>query len=163
MKLHISIALSLIPLVAISQKNTETVKFYGDTKARISAGVSIPQNKKFFVISGIVASPIDTLSAPGSRERFGDTKTQAISIFSKIETLLKEAGLSMKDIVNLKAFVTPDKLNNGTFDFKGWNEAYDTYFNNPKNPIKPTRITMGIAILTNPEFLIEIEGIAVYP
>lgn len=158
-----NIILILFPLLAFSQKNSDQVKFYGDPKARISAGVSIPQGKKLFMISGIVASPLDTTKNAASREHFGDTKTQAISILTKIDALLKEAGLSMKDVVNLKAFVTPDKFNNGNYDFKGWNEAYDTFFNNPKNPIKPTRITMGIPILTNPEFLIEIEGIAVFP
>ena len=163
MKVYIITLLSLIPFLAYPQKTLEKVKFYGDTKARISSGVAIPEGKKLFIISGIVASAIDTTKPSGSRERYGDTKTQAVSILSKIQSQLQEAGLSMKDVVNLKAFVTPDKLNNGNFDFKGWNEAYDTFFNNPGNPVKPTRITMGIPILTNPEFLIEIEGMAVYP
>ena len=160
---YLSFIFLLLPHLLLSQAKTQgKVKFYGSPGARISAGVAIPPGKGIYVISGIVASPMDSAKQEGSFEKYGDTKTQAISILSKIENQLKEAGLSMKDVVNLKAFVVQDKRTN-VFDFNGWNEAYDIFFNNQKNPLKPTRITVGIPGLTNPGYLIEIEGMAVFP
>ncbi|MGQ0765223.1 MAG: Rid family hydrolase, partial [Gemmatimonadota bacterium] len=103
-------------------------------------------------------------SAPaGSRARYGDTKTQAISVLREIENRLKARGLGMKDVIFLRAFLVPDKEKAGAADYAGWNEAYAMFFNNANNPTKVARSTLAVAGLVNSEWLIEIEAVAVYP
>jgi enamine deaminase RidA (YjgF/YER057c/UK114 family) len=113
--------------------------------------------------SGTVPSVADTAALAGSRARFGDTKTQAISVLKAIETRLKEHGLGMKDVVYLRAYLVADKEKGGTIDTQGWNEAYGQFFNNATNPVKPARSTVGVAALVNAEWLVEIEAFAVFP
>jgi enamine deaminase RidA (YjgF/YER057c/UK114 family) len=48
-------------------------------------------------------------------------------------------------------------------DYKGWFEAYAQFFGTKENPIKPARSTVGVASLVNPDWLIEIEAVAVCP
>jgi enamine deaminase RidA (YjgF/YER057c/UK114 family) len=113
--------------------------------------------------SGTVPPVADTSAPAGSRARYGDTRTQAIGVLRAIETRLKVHGLTLKDVVYIRAYVVADKEKNNTFDFAGWNEAYGQFFNNAGNPVKVARSTIGVAGLVNPDYLIEIEAIAVYP
>jgi enamine deaminase RidA (YjgF/YER057c/UK114 family) len=69
----------------------------------------------------------------------------------------------MKDVVFLRCYLVADKHNGNTVDYAGWNAAYGQYFNNATNPTKPTRSTLAIAGLVNPDLLVEIEAVAVYP
>ncbi|MNI63832.1 Enamine/imine deaminase [compost metagenome] len=96
-------------------------------------------------------------------ERYGDTKTQAIGIFKNFEKQLAEKGLTMKDVIYLRAYLTADKSKNSKFDYAGWNEAYAQFFNNVDNPVKAARSTVGVASLVNDDWLIEVEAVAVYP
>ena len=98
-----------------------------------------------------------------TRARYGDTKTQAISVLTAIEARLKEHGLSMKDVVYLRAYLVPDKEKGGTIDVQGWNAAYGQFFNNATNPVKPARSTVGVAALVSADYLVEVEAFAVFP
>ncbi len=103
-------------------------------------------------------------SAPaGSTARFGDTKTQGIGALRQIQSRLKDAGLTLKDVVYLRVYVAADKSKEGKFDYQGWFDAYAQFFGTPENPVKPARSTLGVAGLVNPDWLIEIEAVAVYP
>jgi enamine deaminase RidA (YjgF/YER057c/UK114 family) len=105
----------------------------------------------------------DANAPAGSRARWGDTKTQAISVLTSIEARLKEHGLTMKDVVYLRCYLVPDKEKGGTIDTQGWNEAYSQFFNNATNPVKPARSTVGVAALVSADWLVEVEAFAVYP
>jgi enamine deaminase RidA (YjgF/YER057c/UK114 family) len=138
------------------------VEFVGG-RGNISNLVALPANAAVVWTSGTVPSVADANAPAGSRARYGDTKTQAVSVLQRIEALLKERGLAMKDVVYLRAYLVPDKEKGGTIDTQGWNEAYGQFFNNAQNPVKPARSTVGVAALVNAEWLIEIEAFAVYP
>ena len=69
----------------------------------------------------------------------------------------------MQDVVYLRVYVVPDKEKGGQCDFKGWFEAYGQFFGTAENPTKPARSTVGVAALVSPDWLIEIEAVAVYP
>jgi enamine deaminase RidA (YjgF/YER057c/UK114 family) len=71
--------------------------------------------------------------------------------------------LSLKDVVYLRVYVTPDAAKGGKPDFAGWFKAYGEFFNTKENPVKTARSTVGVAALVNPDWLIEIEAVAVYP
>ena len=139
------------------------VSFYGSPRSSIASAVAVPANKSYFWTSGTVPPILNRNAPQDSRERYGDTKTQAIGILKRIEAQLKEVGLSMSDVVYLRVYITPDKFNNNEYDYRGWFQAYSQFFNNKNNPRKVARSTVGVASLVRPEWLIEIEAVAVYP
>jgi enamine deaminase RidA (YjgF/YER057c/UK114 family) len=139
-----------------------TVTFTGG-RGVISNTVAIPANAAIVWTSGTVPSIADREAPAGSRARYGDTKTQAISVLTAIEARLKEHGLGMKDVVYLRAYLVPDKEKGGTIDTQGWNDAYGQFFNNATNPTKPARSTVGVAALVSPDWLVEVEAFAVFP
>ena len=139
------------------------VTFTGGGRGVISNTVAIPANAAVVWTSGTVPGVADQNAPAGSRARYGDTKTQAISVLTAIEARLKEHGLTMKDVVYLRAYLVPDKEKGGTIDTMGWNDAYGQFFNNATNPVKPARSTVGVLALVNPEWLVEVEAFAVFP
>ena len=138
------------------------VTFTGGGRGNISNTVAIPANAAVVWTSGTVPGVADQNAPAGSRARYGDTKTQAVSVLTAIEARLKEHGLTMKDVVYLRAYLVPDKEKGGTIDTQGWNEAYGQFFNNATNPVKPARSTVGVVALVNADWLVEVEAFAVY-
>ena len=140
-----------------------TVTFAGSPRSPISSSVAVPANKAYFWTSGTVPSVADTSAPAGSPARYGDTKTQGMSILRNIEGQLRAKGLTMKDVVYLRVYVVADKNKGNAFDYQGWFDAYAQFFGTADNPTKPARSTVGVAGLVSPEWLIEIEAVAVYP
>jgi len=139
------------------------VSFYGPAAATISSGVVIPAGRAVVWTSGTTPPLLRPDLAVGARERFGDTRAQASGIFKDIEMQLRAQGLSLRDVVYLRAYLVPDPAKDGKIDVTGWNTAYNDLFGNHFTPVKPARSTIGVAALVNPEWLIEIEAVAVYP
>jgi enamine deaminase RidA (YjgF/YER057c/UK114 family) len=139
------------------------VKFYGTPTSPISAGVVIPAGAAQVWVSGTTPPILKADAAAGSRERYGDTKTQAAGILRAIETQLKAQGLSMKDVVYVRAYLVPDGAKENKIDTAGWNAAYTEVFGTAANPTKTARSTVGVVALVNPEWLIELEAFAVFP
>lgn len=139
------------------------VDFMGSPSSTISSSVGIPANAAWVWTSGTAASPADRSQPAGSRARYGDTKTQAISALRNIESRLKARGLSMKDVVFLRVYVAPDPEKGGAADYQGFLAAYAQFFGTSENPVKPARSTVGVASLVIGDLLIEIEAFAVYP
>lgn len=138
------------------------VNFMGAANSPISSSVAIPAGAAWVWTSGTVPTPLDANAPAGSRARYGDTKAQANSTIKAIEARLKERGLTLKDVIYLRAYLVVDK-EKGSPDFAGWNEAYGMYFNTAENPTKVARSTLAVTALVNPDWLIEIEAVAVYP
>ena len=114
-------------------------------------------------ISG-TTPPVVKVDAPaGSRERFGDTHAQAAGILKAIEMQLVSQGLTMKDVVYLRAYLVADKAKEAKIDVAGWNAAYSEAFGTTANPTKPARSTVGVAALVNADFLVEVEAFAAFP
>ncbi|MPY15450.1 RidA family protein [Paenibacillus glucanolyticus] len=137
-------------------------KFYGSPTSSISSGVIVPEGSSYLYTSGTVP-PMLNKDGKSVYERYGDTKTQGIGILKEIEKQLKEQGLTMKDVVYLRVYLTPDAAKNGSVDYTGWFDAYGQFFNTKENPVKPARSTVGVASLVNSDWLIEIEAVAVFP
>jgi enamine deaminase RidA (YjgF/YER057c/UK114 family) len=97
----------------------------------------------------------------GSPQRYGNTRTQAAGILASIETQLEAQGLTMKDVVYLRAYLVPDPAKGGKIDTAGWNAAYTDVFGTAANPTRTARSTVGVVALVNADFLIEIEAFAV--
>jgi enamine deaminase RidA (YjgF/YER057c/UK114 family) len=113
-------------------------------------------------LSGQLASPVTPAdAAKGTPAVYGDTKTQALSALSKIQALLKEQGLDMKDVVKMTVFMAGDPALGNKLDFAGFQAAYLQYFGTKEQPNKVARSAMQVAALAAPWALVEIEVIAV--
>ena len=88
------------------------------------------------------------------------TKTQAASVFAKIQTALQAQGLDMKDVVKMTVFLGPDPKT-GKLDFAGMQSEYVKFFGTAAQPNKPARSAFQVAALAAPWALLEIEVIAV--
>lgn len=140
-----------------------SVHFYGLTEqSSIASGVVIPGDHAVVWTSGTVPPVFNERAEAGTRERYGDTKIQAVGVLHRIEEQLEGLGLSLSDVVYLRAYLVPDPMT-GELDVRGWNEAYGESFGTATNPTRPARSTVGVSALVNPDWLVEIEAFAVYP
>ena len=113
-------------------------------------------------LSGQLASPVTPAdAAKGTEAVYGDTKTQSLSALTKIQALLKEQGLDMKDVVKMTVFLAGDPKNSGKLDFPGLQASYLQFFGTADQPNKPARSAMQVAALAAPWALVEIEVIAI--
>ena len=145
-----------------SEVSVESIQRFDRPDASILKGLSIPADKKLFISSGQVTAPLHMDQPDGSLERYGNTYEQSVGTLEKLNAVLKEAGLSLADVVYLGVFIAPDPRGDGSIDFDAWFRAYGQYFNNEKNPVKTARTTLGVAALARPYLLVEVEAIAVY-
>ncbi|WP_428658373.1 RidA family protein [Runella sp.] len=161
-KLFCFIGIIALFILYSPQTHAQTVEFFGNPSSAISSGAIVPEGKKMFWSSGIVADAADSSAQVGTYGRFGNTKTQALSILKKLQAALNKQKLSFKDVLFLRVYIAPDMFQNNKFDFQGWFDAYAQYFGTKENPIKPCRSTIGVAALVQPDKCIEIELVAVY-
>ncbi|HVS15117.1 MAG TPA: RidA family protein [Thermoanaerobaculia bacterium] len=144
-------------------KAPDQVTFYGNPSSPISGGVVIPANRAYVWTSGTVPGVADAEAPRDSRARYGDTYTQSASVLSRIAGQLAEQGLTMRDVVYIRAYLVPDPEKDGRIDMDGWSKAFGEVFGTEQNPTKPARSTVGVAALVVPQWLIEIEAFAVFP
>ncbi|MET0283128.1 MAG: RidA family protein [Polyangiales bacterium] len=157
------VAAVLTPLALHAANTPEIKRIKGDAKSPILSGVVVPAQASTLYLSGQVPAPLDPNKPGTTIEAYGDTKTQAISVFKKIEALLKAQGLGLGDVVKLTVFLVGDPKLENKLDFKGFSEAYAQYFGTSEQPNIVARSTVQVAALASPAFLVEIEATAVFP
>jgi enamine deaminase RidA (YjgF/YER057c/UK114 family) len=134
------------------------VKHIQSDNSPIAAGVWAGDT---FYLSGQLASPVTPAdAAKGTPAVYGDTKTQAASVFAKIQKALQGQGLDMKDVVKMTVFLGPDPTT-GKLDFAGMQSEYVKFFGTKEQPNKPARSAFQVAALAAPWALLEVEVIAV--
>lgn len=129
-------------------------------QAPILSGVVIRPGTTLVYLSGQVPSVADTSRPADSLAAYGDTKTQAISVFEKTKALLAAQNLTLGDVIKLTVFLVGDPAQGGRLDFRGFNEAYAGYFGTADQPNKVARSVVQVSALANPGFLVEVEAIA---
>jgi len=109
---------------------------YGTDATVYSTGAKLaPGATVFFTAGGTAAAGHPT----------GDTQAEALSTMAGLKDSLAKAGFSLTDVVFVRAYLAPNKA--GVIDYAAWNAAWNTVFNNPGNPHKPARTTVGIPTL----------------
>ena len=153
-----------IHLQAVAKPTSpKEVVFYGSPTSSIASAVAVPEDQAYYWTSGTVPPVINPDAPLRTRDRYGDTKTQAIGILERIQALLADVNLKLSDVVYLRVYLVADPAMDNQVDYQGWFDAYAEYFNNPENPVKTARSTLAVAGLVDPGWLIEIEAVAVYP
>jgi 2-iminobutanoate/2-iminopropanoate deaminase len=120
---------------------------------RLSAGqpsyshvVTVSGSGKLVFIAGQLARDID-----GNCVGKGDMRAQMEQTFANLDRCLKAAGASWNDVVKTNTYVT---------DFDAFQQCGDVrmrYF----GVATPTSTTVGVTRLAGPDFMVEIEAVAV--
>src|SRR5271169_4107696 len=97
-------------------------------------------------VSGLVASdPSGKVVGPG------DLRAQTKQVFEKLKTVLADSGATIDDVVKVTIFVTD------MTDRKAFREVRDSYF----LKASPASTFVQVVSLVQPEFMIEMEAVAV--
>ncbi|EGG16005.1 2-Aminomuconate deaminase [Cavenderia fasciculata] len=78
-----------------------------------------------------------------------DIKAQTKAVIENIQTILKSGGADLANIIDMTVFLVDMK------DYAGFNQTYNNYFNADTGP---TRTTVAVHQLPNPNLLIEIKS-----
>jgi len=140
----------------------QVTKLKSNPAALILDAADIKAGADMIFVSGQLPAPLDPakpMSEIKSIDDYGDSKTQTISVLSKIRKILESRGYTMGDVVKMTLFIAADpKL--GKIDFAGVNEGFKQFFGTAENPSTTARSAFQVAALVGPYFLIEIEAIA---
>jgi enamine deaminase RidA (YjgF/YER057c/UK114 family) len=156
---RVVMAAALMAVACAMQAQVAVKHLQPNEKSPIASGVWAGDT---LYLSGQLASPVTPADeTKGTAAVYGDTKTQALSALGKIQALLKEQGLDMKDVVKMTVFLAGDPDKGNKLDFAGLQGAYTQFFGTKDQPNKPARSAMQVAALAAPWALVEIEVIAV--
>jgi len=133
----------------------------------ILQGVTVRPGATTLYLSGQLASPVDPAATEAKEASaitiadYGDTKTQTISTLEKIAGILESHGYAMSDVIKMTAFVAGDPAMGGRMDFAGFNEGFRMFFGTAENANTVARSTVQVAALAGPNYLVELEVVAV--
>jgi len=166
MKTIVAAFLATASLVSLPAAHAAEIVRYenaGTTPSPIARAVEVPAGSKLVFHSGLTPSPADPKATQNSPQYWGSTKTQSLSVLSKLQDSVKSMGLSFADVVKMTVFLAGDPATGGRMDFAGFMEAYSQYFGTKEQPNRPARSTVQVANLVQPGMLVEIEVILAKP
>jgi enamine deaminase RidA (YjgF/YER057c/UK114 family) len=146
-------------MITASPAAAQTVRRIQPANAAIATAVWAGDT---LYVSGQLPNPVTPAdAAKGIAAVYGDTRAQTDSVLRKIETILKEQGLSMGDVVKMNVYLAGDPAKGNTMDFAGMMASYTQFFGTSAQPNKPARSTVQVAALVAPGALVEIDVVAV--
>ena len=111
----------------------------------------------FVYVSGTSSRRPDNTFAGARADETGtvtlDIREQTRAVIENIADILQGAGASLKDVVQVTAYLV--SMN----DFGGYNEVYGEFFDESG----PARTTVAVHQLPHPHILIEIQAVAYVP
>jgi enamine deaminase RidA (YjgF/YER057c/UK114 family) len=128
-----------------------------NNKLPIARAVEVPAGKTIIFHSGMTPTPANPKAEAGTPAYWGDTKTQALSVFGRIEESLDKLGLGFGDVVAMTVYLVGDPAKGGRMDFEGFMAAYTQFFGTTEQPNLPARSTVQVVGLVQSGMLVEIE------
>ena len=129
----------------------------------IAQAVEVPPGTTLIWHSGTVPGPANADAERGSREFWGDTEAQAMSVFSRMEQSFQKLGVGFGDVIKMTVFLVGDPELGGRMDFDGFMRAYTKYFGTEEQPNLPARSAVQIAGLAGEGMLVEVEVVLARP
>lgn len=153
-------ALTYATLRYVGANSNERIFAHKSPDLPYADAVEVQPGSEYFYTWGVTASPrMKEIARNSVENRYGDTYEQTYSVFSQLTRDLAEVGLSLRDVVNVRAYIVADPEP----DFDGWNRAFEEFFGTLTNPHKPARTTVGISRLFHSDYRVEVEFVAVFP
>jgi len=152
----VAVIAALAATVTSAADTDGIVRYPIGTPFPIARAVEIPAGFKLIFHSGFTPTPANPQAKEGTPEYWGDTKTQALSAFKRMQDSLKDMGLGFGDVVKMNVFLVGDPAT-GKMDFKGFMDAYTQFFGTPEQPNLPARSAVQVAGLASPGVLVEVE------
>ena len=106
---------------------------------------------RLILVSGQVAQ-----DANGNPVGTGDMAAQTRQVFENLKVALAASGATPKDVIKLTTFIVDISKN-----IEAYREVRQEYLSGLAQP--PTSTTVGVSALVRPEYLLEVEAIAVLP
>ena len=129
----------------------------GGSTFPIARAVEVPPGYTLVFHSGTTPAPADPKAEQGTPAYWGDTKTQAMSVFARLKESLDSLGLRFGDVVAMTVYLVGDPAQGGKMDFAGFMAAYTQYFGTKEQPNLPARSAVQVAALAGPGMLVEVE------
>lgn len=150
----------LVLLFFTSTQSLAEIKRYplpNNSTFPIAQAVEVSAGTTLVYHSGTVPAPADSTADFGSRAFWGDTETQANSVFTRLQTSLNDMGLDFGDVVKMTVFLVGVPELEGRLDFTGFMRAYSKYFGTKEQANLPARSAIQVAGLAAPGLLVEVE------
>lgn len=135
--------------LAISVSTVAQKKEFVNPKSIGYSDATVVSGGKTIYISGQVP-----LNAAGAVVGKGDLKAQTIQVFENIQRILVEVGGSFRDVVKVNTYI----VNCQPKDVAVFREVRKSYLSTSQ---PPASTLVGVTSLVDPDFLIEIEVVAV--
>ncbi|MEX0618326.1 MAG: RidA family protein [Pseudohongiellaceae bacterium] len=132
----------------------------GGSTFPISQAVEISSGSLVY-FSGTTPAPVDATATRGTPAYYGDTETQTVSVFNRIQTNLENLGLGLGDVVKMTVFLVGDPALDNRMDFDGFMAGYTRFFGTEEQPALPSRSAVQVAGLVSPLMFVEVEVVAV--
>ncbi len=158
--LALGAALGLAALSAPAVAQEVTRHPLPDSDFPISMAVELPADARLVYLSGTVPSVTNPDAEQGSRDAYGNTEVQTVSVLQAIKANLASLDLEMSDIIKMQAFLVAPEEGVG-MDFSGFMAGYTQFFGTEDQPELPVRSVFEVAGLASPAWLVEIEVVAV--
>jgi len=129
----------------------------------IAQAVEVTAGTTIIWHSGTVPGPANPDADRNSREYYGDTETQALNVFKRMEASFEKLGVGFGDVVKMQVFLVGDPELGGKMDFDGFMKAYTKYFGTKEQPNLPARSAFQIAGLAGDGMLVEVEVVIARP
>lgn len=148
----------------VAARPNRALKVRGGTgPALFAESVTVEPSTALFFTWGVTPSPRAKAIARGETQtesdRYGDTYAQARALMTQLTEDLREVGLTLRDVVAVRANLVAEP----ELDLAGWNKAFGEFFGTATNPHKPARTTLGISRLFHPDYKAEVEFVAAIP
>lgn len=136
-------------------------KSFGRPAWPMSTGKATVEDTGYFFSSSVRPQSLLPNPPPGFY-MYGTIAQQSASLFQQMGEQLKEAGLGFEDVFFMRACVYPGSDPIGK-SFATFNQEYSKFFNNERNPNRPTRTVMSTPGFNYRNQSISIEYYAAYP